>query len=116
MLEPRPAKILRVHINEHDRHQGRPLYEAVVEKCRQLGIAGATVFRGIEGYGQTTQIHRSGVLTHNAPIVITIVDTAENIARLLPDVEAMIDKGLIAISDVEAIRIQKSAPGPEGGR
>ena len=108
MPEPKPAKILRLHLCEHDRHQDGLLYEAIVDKCRELKIAGATVFRGIEGYGQAAEIHRTGVLTHEAPIVVTVVDSAENIARLLPVVEGMMDKGLIAINDVEMIRIQKS--------
>jgi PII-like signaling protein len=113
MPESKAAKLVRLHFCEHDRHQGRALYEAIVDKCRELKIAGATVYRGIEGYGQTAEIHRQGVLTHNAPIVVTIVDSAESIARLLPFLEDMIDKGMIAMSDVEMIRIQKSAV-PQG--
>jgi len=109
MPVPQPARILRLHFDEHDRYRDRPLYEAVVDKCRELQMAGATVYRGIAGYGQASEIHRPGVLTHHAPIVVTVVDSAENIARLLPVVEDMMDKGLIAISDVEVIRIHKSA-------
>lgn len=109
-----PAKILRLHFCEHDRYHGRPLYEAVVDKCRDMKIAGATVYRGVEGYGQTAEIHRSGMLAHHHPIVVTVVDSAENIARLLPVVEEMMDKGLIAMSDVEVIRIHKSAAAHAG--
>jgi uncharacterized protein len=108
MPAPSPAKILRLHFSEHDRYQGKPLYEAIVDKCRELRIAGATVYRGLEGYGETSEIHRSHVLTHDLPIVVSIVDSAENVARLLPVVEEMMDKGLIAMSDVEMIRIQRS--------
>ncbi len=108
MPAPTPAKILRLHFSEHDRYRGKPLYEAVVEKCRELHIAGATVYRALEGYGETAEVHRSHMLTHDLPIVVSIVDTAENIARLLPAVEEMMDKGLIAMSDVEMIRIQRS--------
>lgn len=108
MPAPSPAKILRLHFSEHDRYQGKPLYEAIVDKCRELRIAGATVYRGLEGYGETSEIHRSHVLTHDLPIVVSIVDSAENVARLLPIVEEMMDKGLIAMSDVEMIRIQRS--------
>jgi len=103
-----PAKLLRLHFSESDRFNGKPLYEAVVEKCRELKIAGATVFRGLEGYGETAEIHRAHWIGHDQPIVVTIVDTAENLARLLPVVEEMMDKGLIATSDVECIRVQKS--------
>lgn len=103
-----PAKLLRLHITERDRRQGKPLYEAIVEKCRALKVAGATVFRGLEGYGDTAEIHRSHVLTHDLPIVVQIVDTAENIQRLLPVLEHMLDQGFIAISDVSITRIQKT--------
>ncbi len=100
------AKLLRLHFSEADRHQAKPLYEAVVERARQLGIAGATVFRGLEGYGETAEMHRAHLLRRDQPIVVTIVDTAENIARLIPAIEAMMDTGLIATSDVECIRIE----------
>ena len=112
MPAPTPAKILRLHFSEHDRYRGKPLYEAIVEKCREMHIAGATVYRALEGYGETAEVHRSHMLTHDLPIVVSIVDSAENIARLLPAVEEMMDKGLIAMSDVEMIRIQRSAPKP----
>lgn len=102
------AKLLRLHFTERDRYQGKPLYEAVIEKCRELKIAGASVFRGLEGYGDTAEIHRSHVLRRDLPIVIQIVDTAENIERLVPVVEAMMNKGLIAISDVNVVRVEKS--------
>jgi PII-like signaling protein len=102
-----PAKLLRLHFTERDRHHGKPLYEAVVEKCRELKIAGATVFLGLEGYGDTAEIHRSRVLRHDLPVVVQIVDSEEAIQRLVPVVEDMMDKGLIAISDVNVIRIQK---------
>jgi PII-like signaling protein len=107
MQSYQPTKLLRLHFTERDRHGGRLLYEAIIEKCRELKIAGATVFRGLEGYGDTAEIHRSHILTHDLPIVVQIVDSAENIERLLPVVEEMMDKGLIAISDVNAARIQK---------
>jgi PII-like signaling protein len=100
MRQSKPARLLRLHFSERDRWQGAPLYEAIVQRCRELGIAGATVFRGLEGYGETAGIDRR-------PIVVTIVDTAENIDRLLPELEAMMDTGVIAASDVEAIRIEK---------
>lgn len=103
------AKLLRLHFTERDRHGGKPLYEAILEKCLQLKIAGATVFRGLEGFGDTAEIHRSHLLTHDLPIVVQIVDSEENIQRLLPVVENMMDKGLIAISDVDVLRIQKAA-------
>jgi len=102
-----PAKLLRLHVTESDRHQGKPLYEAIIEKCRELKIAGATVFRGLEGYGDAAEIHRSHLLSRDSPIVVQIVDTPDNVERLLPVMEDMLDKGLIAISDVRALRIHK---------
>jgi PII-like signaling protein len=112
-MEPiHPAKLLRIHFSEHDKHEGRPLYEAIVEKCRELSIAGATVFRGLEGYGESAEIHRSHLLSHDLPIVVTIVDSVENIRRLLPVLEQMTDTALIAISDVEAFRIRRGTTEP----
>jgi PII-like signaling protein len=108
MRTGQPAKILRLHFSEHDRVEGRPLHEVIVEKCRQMGIAGATVFRGLEGYGESAHIHRHHLLTHELPIVVTIIDSDENVRRLIPVVEGLLDTGLIAISDVEVFRIQNS--------
>ena len=107
MPNSQPARILRVHISESDRFQGKPLFEAVVAKCRELKIAGATVFRGLEGYGETAHMHRAHLVRHNQPIVISIVDTAEHLDALIPVVEEMMETGVIAVSEVEAVRVQK---------
>jgi uncharacterized protein len=104
-----PAKLLRLHFTERDRYRGKPLHEAIVQKCREMKIAGATVFRGLEGYGDAAEIHRPHLLAHDLPVVVQIVDSEENVQRLLPVVEDMMDKGLIAMSDVKAMRIQKTA-------
>ena len=109
MQPAQPADILRIHISEADRHQGKPLYEAIVQKCRELKIAGATVLCGLEGYGETAEMHKARLVRKDRPIVITIVDTAENIGRLIPVVAEMMDTGLMATSAVEMIRIQKRA-------
>lgn len=101
------AKLLRIHISESDRFHNKPLYEAIVNKCRELNIAGVTVFRGLEGYGETAELHKSHLIHHDQPIVVSIVDTPENIARLIPAIEAMMDTGMMALSDVEAIRVHK---------
>ena len=103
-----PAEILRIHISEADRHQGKPLYEAIVAKCRELKIAGATVFRGVEGYGETAEMHKAHLVRSDRPIIITIVDKAEDIHRIIPVIEEMMDTGLIATSAVQIIRLQKS--------
>ena len=107
-MNPQPAKILRVHISESDRYQGQPLFEAIVAKCRELHIAGASVFQGLEGFGESAEIHRAHLVQHDQPLVIAIVETPENIGRLVPAIEAMLDTGLLSISDVEMIRVTKS--------
>jgi uncharacterized protein len=114
MRTVKKAKLLRLHFNEGDLYKGKPLYEAIVTRCKELRIAGATVFRGLEGYGGTAEIHRHHVLKKDQPIVVTIVDTEENLRRLIPELEEMIDTGMIATSDVEWVRIEKepAAGGP----
>jgi uncharacterized protein len=107
MSAEQPARLLRIHIFEGDRYRGQPLYQAIVDKCRELRIAGATVFRGLEGYGETAEMHRSHLMRRDQPILVSIVDTAENLARLVPAVEEMVDTGVMAVSDVKAIRVQK---------
>jgi PII-like signaling protein len=106
------AKLLRLHFGEQDQYHGKPLYEAVVHRCKELHIAGATVFRGLEGYGESTQMHRHRLTRKDQPIVVTIVDTAENLERLIPQLTEMMDTGLMATSDVDYIRIENP---PAGG-
>jgi PII-like signaling protein len=100
------AKMLRIHFGEDDKWKDKPLYRAIVEKCRELDIAGATVFRGIEGYGASTLIHRSHLLSFSsdAPIMVSVIDSEEKIRTLIPFLDAMVDEGLIALSDVEVIK------------
>ena len=99
------VKMLRIHFGEDDKWHDKPLYEAIVMKCRELDIAGASVFRGIEGYGASTLIHRSHLLwSSDRPIMISVIDSEPNIARLLPVLDEMVGDGLIAISEVEVIR------------
>lgn len=107
MRTVKKAKLLRLHFGESDRYNGKPLYEAIVHRCQELKIAGATVFRGLEGYGETAEIHRHHLIKKDQPIVVTIVDTPDNLDRLIPEVEAMMDTGMIATSDVEFVRIEK---------
>ena len=100
-----PAKMIRVHFGEDDRWQGKPLYEAIVEEARKQDLAGATVYRGIEGYGASSRIHRKHLLTSgDLPVMVSIIDEEEKIQRFLPTLERMVYEGLIAISDVEVIR------------
>lgn len=100
------AKMLRMYFGEDDKWNDRPLYQAIVEKCRELDIAGATVLRGTAGYGASSLIHRTHVLSlsHDAPVLVSIVDSEEKIEKLLPFLDQVIDQGLIAMSDVEVIK------------
>ena len=114
MQPAQTAEILRIHISETDRHEGKPLYEAIVAKCRELNIAGATVFRGVEGYGETAEMHRSHLVHSDRPIIVTVIDSAENIRRLIPVVAEIMDTGLMATSPVQVIRVQKGSTAQEG--
>ena len=107
MRTVKKAKLLRLHFGESDQYKGKPLYEAIVTRCKELKIAGATVFRGLEGYGESAEIHRHHVIRKDQPIVVTIVDTAENLGRLIPEIEEMMDTGMIATSDVDYMRIER---------
>ncbi len=106
MREQFQARMLRIHFGEDDKWQGLPLHEAIFAKCRELGIAGATVYRGIEGYGTSTRIHQAShwALSKDAPIVVSIIDTEGQIDKLVPHLDSMVQEGLIAVSNVEVIR------------
>jgi PII-like signaling protein len=111
-MQDYPARLLRIHISEGDRFEGKPLYEAIVAACRELKIAGATVFRGVEGYGESAAIHKAHLARRDQPVLIVIVDSADNLSRLVPVVEEMMDTGLMAMSDVNVVRVQKH-PAPD---
>jgi uncharacterized protein len=116
MKEQFKARMLRIHFGEDDKWQGKPLHEAIVSKCVELGIAGATVYKGIEGYGASTRIHHAShwSFSKDAPIMLTVIDTEEQIVKLIPYLDAMVEEGLIASSSVEAIRYSRnSAPAQE---
>jgi len=100
------AKMLRIYFGENDKWEGKPLYQAIVEKCRELDIAGATAYRGIEGYGASTLIHRPHLFSFSsdAPLMVSIVDTDQKIQALMPVLDQMVNGGLIAISDVEVMK------------
>jgi uncharacterized protein len=113
MRTAEPARLLRVHISEPDRFEGAPLHEAIVALCRERRIAGATVFRGLEGYGGSEELHKSHLVRHHRPVLIVIVDSPPKIEALIPEIERMMDTGLIAVSDVQAIRVEKPQPPPK---
>lgn len=101
-----PGKCLRVYIGESDQWHHKPLYKAIVEKARLEGLAGATVLRGIEGFGATSRIHTARILrlSEDLPVVIEIVDKAERIDEFLPGLDEMVAEGLITIEDIEVIK------------
>ena len=110
MKEEFAGRMLRIHFGEDDKWQGKPLSEAILSKCRELNIAEAIVFRGIEGYGSGTRIRRSGhwSFSKDAPIQLSIVDTEEQIARLIPFLDVMVEEGVVASSVVEVIRYTRA--------
>ena len=105
MKLPSDACLLRIFIGESDRYNGRPLHEVVVEEARKLGMAGATVLRGILGFGANSRIHTSKILrlSEDLPIVVEIVDTEQKIEELLPQLDQMMDEGLVTLEKVRVI-------------
>jgi PII-like signaling protein len=104
------GKLLRVFIGESDRYDGRPLFEAIVRKARELGIAGATVWQGIEGFGARSRIHTAKILrlSEDLPVIVEIVDSEEKIRTLLPYLDTMIEAagggGLVTLEKAEIIK------------
>ena len=111
MKEEFTARMLRIHFGEDDRWEGKPLHEAILGKCQELGIQEAIVYRGIEGYGTGTRIRRTRHwhLSKDAPIQVSVIDTEERVAKLIPFLEETIGEGLVAMSTVEAIRYSRGA-------
>jgi PII-like signaling protein len=109
--------MLRIYIGQDDRWEGKPLYEAIVMKLRQMDVAGVTVYRGQMGYGATglqqcVTPSRSGFLrlSRDLPIMLTIVDREEKIRSILPVLDEMIFEGLLVLSDVEVIKYAHAHP------
>jgi PII-like signaling protein len=108
------ARMVRIHFGEDDRWQGKPLHEALVEEARRQDLAGATVYRGIEGYGASSRIHRKQLLTSSdLPVMVCLIDSADKIERFMPTVQSMVHEGLVAISDVEVIRYGQQSDGTQ---
>lgn len=102
------AQLLRIFIGESDRHHGRPVYEAIVEEARRRGMAGATVLRGIMGFGATSRIHTSKILrlSEDLPIVVELADKPETINDFLPFLEEIMQGGLITLEKARIIAYQ----------
>ena len=97
--------LMRIHIGERDKFQGKPLYETIVLRLRERGFAGATVFRGIMGFGASAGIHSEKVLrlSLDLPLVVECVDTEEKIQAILPELDTMIGGGLITLERAKVI-------------
>ncbi len=109
------AKLMRIYMGESDKWQGEPLYEAIVQRLRMMDIAGATVYRGILGYGVKGHTHKSGILpfSRDLPIMISVVDSEEKLATVMTEIESMMQDGIIVLSDVDMIRLVNSLPAAE---
>ena len=109
MILPEDGHLLRIFIGESDRHDGHPLYEWIVHRAREHGLAGATVLRGLEGFGAHSRLHTAKILrlSTDLPIFIEIVDTKEKIESFLPLIDGAIGEGLATLEKVN-IRFYRS--------
>jgi PII-like signaling protein len=100
-----PALLARIYIGESDHYDGQPLYEAIVALLRERGVAGATVLRGIEGYGRAARLHTTRILrlSEDLPILIEVIDREDRLRAVLPEIDAMVEGGLITLEKVEVI-------------
>jgi PII-like signaling protein len=100
------AKMMRIYIGENDKWNGMPLYKAIVNGLRAHDIAGVTVYRGILGYGANRRIHKDAALSlsHDRPILLSIVDAEEKLQKFMPILEEMVQQGLVVLSDVDFIK------------
>ena len=111
MILPREGHLLRIFIGESDRHDGMTLYEWIVRKAREQGLAGATVLRGLGGFGAHSRLHTAKVLRLSAdlPIIIEIVDTIQKIEAFLPIIDGAVKEGMATLEKVD-IRFYRSGP------
>jgi PII-like signaling protein len=109
------ARLMRVYMGESDRWNGQPLHDAILNRLRFMDIAGATVYRGILGYGIKGHTHKSGILpfSRDLPIMIAVVDTEEKLTKAIAEIEEMMQDGIIVLSDVDVIRLVHSQPATE---
>lgn len=112
MKLPSDAELLRIFIGESDKHGTRPLYEVIVESARKRGMAGATVLRGVLGFGAHSRIHTAKILrlSEDLPLVIEIVDKPERIEAFLPELDALIREGLVTVEKVRVIAYRAGEP------
>lgn len=113
MQIPEQALLLRVFIGESDDYEGRPLYEAIVLKAREMHLAGATVLRGPMGYGRSSRLHTTKILrlSEDLPLVIEIVDSEEKIETFLRELERMMGSGLVTLEKVRVLQYGNNGAG-----
>jgi PII-like signaling protein len=107
------GKLLRIFIGESDKHGRKPLYQAIVEMLREEGMAGATVLRGVEGFGANSHLHTARILrlSEDLPIVIEVADTAERIESIMPKLDEMVTDGMVTLERVEVVTYRAQETG-----
>jgi len=110
MRIPEEGKLLRIFIGESDRHEGKPLHEAILHLARREGLAGCTVIKGFEGFGAASRIHTAKILrlSEDLPVVIEIVDAEQKIDHFLPHLDAMVTEGLVTVEKVKVLLYRHS--------
>jgi PII-like signaling protein len=107
------GQLLRIFVGESDQWHGKPLYEALILKAREMGLAGATMMRGLMGYGAKSRIHTAKLLrlSEDLPVVVEIVDSEEKINAFLPVVDAMVQEGLVTLEPIKVIQYRSGSHG-----
>src|SRR5690242_8796519 len=106
MKIPENGQLLRIFIGESDQWHGRPLYEAIILRAREMGLAGATMLRGLMGYGATSRIHTAKLLrlSEDLPVIVEIVDSEEKLSAFLPIIDEMVQEGLVTLENIKVIQ------------
>jgi len=109
MQIPKDAVLLRIFLGESDRHEHKPLYEAIVLKAREKGLAGATVMRGPMGFGHSSHLHTAKILrlSEDLPLIVEIVDSEDKINAFLPELDSIMGSGLVTLEKVKVLRYGK---------
>ena len=112
MKLPEEGLLLRIFVGESDRHKGKPLFEAIVQKARELNLAGATVTKGIMGFGAHSRMHSAKMLdlSEDLPIIVEIVDTEEGLNKMFPFLDEAVTEGLITMEKVRVIKYRANLP------
>jgi PII-like signaling protein len=110
MTIPEEGYLLRIFVGESDKVGHRPLYEVIVLKAREAGLAGATVLRGVMGYGKNSVLHTAKILrlSEDLPMVVEIVDSLEKVEAFLPELDGMITDGLVTLEKVRVLHYRSS--------